>query len=82
MSAIAERGTKMRWVLERMSGVGDAEAGVVDEGVDEGETGVGEALEKLGCVVGALFGPGIGGAEGDSNPEALVARPGEEGACG
>jgi hypothetical protein len=51
-------------------GRGEEEAGVVDQGVEEGAVGGGEAFEE------------VAGAEGEAEPEALAARTGEEGAAG
>ncbi len=51
-------------------GWGELEAGVVDEVIGEGDVGGGEAFEQ------------VAGAEGEAEPEAFGAGPGEEGAAG
>src|ERR1035437_4158265 len=51
-------------------GRGEEEAGVVDEGVEQGAIGGGEAFEE------------VAGTDGEAEPEALAALTGEEGAAG
>ena len=64
-------------------GRGDAKAGILDEGVNEGETGVGEAFEEVRGGIGPLLrssvSPGIGCTEDKSHPQAFISGPGKEG---
>ena len=78
--AMARRGTKMRWVFDRVSGGARCRPSRVESSSSSGRacswraaarrSGArgGEALEQIGVV-----------AEGKSNPETVAARPGEKG---
>ena len=69
-SVMEVRGTKMRWVLERMSGGVRWRPASLMRSSSEGGVDGGEAFEQ------------VAGAEGEAEPEAFAAGLGEKGAAG